>query len=158
MRKYVEFDYGDEIHIHEVAGFWERLMARFIDFPLAIVALVFIPVLGNWLYRALMQSTHRQATVGQLTMNIMVVDIYGDPINFGSATVKHWTNLINVFTLGISYFSMLFDDRGQCIHDNAAKVLVVKSDPVEIYPVEQLEDMDEAPLILDKKIEYRYRY
>lgn len=158
MRKYVEFEYEDEIHVYEVAGFWERLMARVIDFPLAVMALVFVPVLGNWLYRALMQSTHRQATVGQLTLNLKVVDIYGDPIDFGAATIKHWADLINVFTFGITYFSMLFDNKGQCIHDNAANVLVVKSDPIEIYPVSDNELQMEESLILERELDYRYRY
>lgn len=118
----------------EYATFGQRFLAILIDALViaipAILVNLFLPFVGGivigWLYSALQESGRTQATVGKRAMGIMVVNLDGDPINFGQATGRHFGKMVSALILYIGFFMALFTERKQTLHDMMAGCLVVK--------------------------------
>jgi len=129
------------------AGFWRRFAAWVIDAALVwaaavAVVVVFSPwgepwrdidglpavlfwIVGPWLYWALMESSPTQATLGKMTLGIIVTDTEGKRVSFGRATGRHWAKIISGLILFIGYFMAAFTSRKQALHDIIADCLVV---------------------------------
>ena len=112
------------------ASFGERLVARLIDALILILPSIFLPFIGSWLYYAALEGSERGATIGKRAMCIRVVSEDGQSIGFGTATGRFFGNLLNLFTLFIGYFLMLFNARNQCLHDIITSTVVIKDNPV----------------------------
>jgi uncharacterized RDD family membrane protein YckC len=91
-----------------------------------ILLAVFLGALASWLYYALMQSSRKQATLGQMALGIRVTDLEGRRITFARGTGRYFATVITGLTLGIGYLIMLFTDRKQTLHDLIAGTLVVR--------------------------------
>ena len=111
------------------ASFGERLVARLIDGMILILPSMFIPFIVPWLYFALQEGSANGATIGKRAMGIRVLSEDGQAIGFGTATGRFFGQLLNMFTLFIGYFLMLFNSRNQCLHDMITSTIVVKSNP-----------------------------
>ena len=129
------------------AGFWRRFAAWVIDAAVvwtaaAAVVVVFSPwgepwrdidglpavlfwIVGPWLYWALMESSPTQATLGKMTLGIIVTDTQGKRVSFGRATGRHWAKIISALILFIGFFMAGFTSRKQALHDIIADCLVV---------------------------------
>jgi uncharacterized RDD family membrane protein YckC len=92
----------------------------------AILTIAFLAFLGSWLYYALMQSSSRQATLGQLALGLRVTDVEGRRISFARASGRHFATVLTGLTLGIGYLMVLFTTRKQSLHDLVAGTLVVR--------------------------------
>lgn len=114
---------------YEYANFGERLIARFIDGLIVVIPSLFVPFILPWLYYALQESSESGATIGKRIMGIRVVDYEGQRIGFGTATGRFFANFLNLFTLFIGYFLMLFNSRSQCLHDMITGTVVIKAQP-----------------------------
>jgi uncharacterized RDD family membrane protein YckC len=77
-----------------------------------------------WLYRAGMESSRFQATLGKLAMQIKVTDIDGGRISFERATGRYFAKFLSAITLGIGYLMVGFTPRKQGLHDQIAGTLV----------------------------------
>ncbi|UXI68467.1 RDD family protein [Tahibacter amnicola] len=136
---------GDAIH----AGFWRRCAAATLDGLILAIPnnlLGMIPFLGfiaaivvAWLYSALMESSERQATVGKMAMGLKVTDEYGNRIEFGKATGRHFAKILSAIILGIGYMMAGFTARKQGLHDSLAGTCVVFDDvtPGQPLPTER---------------------
>lgn len=78
-----------------------------------------------WLYRALMESSRYQGTVGKIVLGIHVTDMHGRRIGFLHATGRFLADYINMFTLGLGYLIAALPPRKQALHDVVARTLVV---------------------------------
>jgi uncharacterized RDD family membrane protein YckC len=92
----------------------------------AVLTVAFLALLGSWLYYALMQSSSRQATLGQLALGIRVTDLEGRRISFARASGRYFATVLTGLTFGIGYLIMLFTARKQTLHDLVAGTLVVR--------------------------------
>ena len=92
----------------------------------AIVTVVFLALLGSWFYYALLQSSSRQATLGQLALGLRVTDLEGRRISFARASGRHFATVLTGLTFGIGYVMVLFTTRKQTLHDLVAGTLVVR--------------------------------
>jgi uncharacterized RDD family membrane protein YckC len=92
----------------------------------AAFTVAFFAMIGSWLYYALMQSSSKQATLGQLVLGIRVTDLSGRRISFGRATGRYFATILTGLTLGIGYLIMLITDKKQTLHDLIASTLVVR--------------------------------
>ena len=92
----------------------------------AILTVVFLGLLGVWLYYALMQSSSRQATLGQLALGLRVTDLEGRRVSFARASGRHFATGLTGLTLGIGYLLVLFTAKKQTLHDLVAGTLVVR--------------------------------
>ena len=93
------------------AGFWQRLIAGFIDLIILIVieiVLIFIPVVGwiasffvTWLYFAIQHSSTKQATFGMRALDIKITNEKHEKISFWRATgnnIFYTSNLCCCYT------------------------------------------------------------
>jgi len=84
-------------------------------------------VIAGWLYSALFESSHAQATPGKMLLGIKVTDLNGGRISFARATGRHFGHFLSgVFCL-IGYFMAIFTEKKQALHDILAGCLVVRT-------------------------------
>jgi uncharacterized RDD family membrane protein YckC len=139
------------------AGFWRRGAAYIID-----SLLLFIPgyalgaALGQhfvlaqlgsvgmaWLYKASLESSTWQATVGKRALGIKVVGPTGERISFARATGRYFGQILSGLILGIGYLMVAFTHRKQALHDMLASTYVVRADA---QPGEERGDRATMPL------------
>ena len=92
----------------------------------AVLTVAFLALLGSWFYYALMQSSSRQATLGQLALGLRVTDVEGRRISFARASGRHFATVLTGLTFGIGYVIVLFTTRKQTLHDLVAGTVVVR--------------------------------
>jgi anthranilate phosphoribosyltransferase len=92
----------------------------------AVFLIAFTGLLASWLYYALLQSSSRQASLGQMALGIRVTDLEGRRVSFARASGRYFATAITSFTLGIGYLVMLFTARKQTLHDLIAGTLVLR--------------------------------
>lgn len=135
-------------------GFWRRLAASLIDglvlfFPQAIVkVLLGLPVFGTaegdeaekdllvgavffavyWIYAALLESSSRQATLGQQLFGLRVMDLDGRRIDFGRATGRYFAQVLSALLCGVGYLFNLWTSRRQTLHDLITGCVLVRPD------------------------------
>lgn len=117
---------GDEEITYVFATFGERFVARLLDVLIVVIPSVCFPLIGSWLYFALQQSGPLQATVGQRTMDINVLSMDGQKVNFGQATGRYFGNYLNMLTFCVGYFLFFTNDKSQCLHDIVSQCIVVR--------------------------------
>jgi uncharacterized RDD family membrane protein YckC len=80
----------------------------------------------NWIYFTVLESSSKQATFGKRALGIVVTDLQGRRIGFGTANKRYWGKLVSFITVGFGYIMAAFTDRKQALHDLMAGTLVVK--------------------------------
>ena len=117
------------------ASFGERLLALIIDMiPGAILGFyipafgtnIFLGVLYGWLYKALFESSKYQGGLGKIAMGIAVTDDNGQRIDFGTASLRHFSSILSALLFCVGYIMMLFSDQNKCLHDKISGTLVIK--------------------------------
>lgn len=79
-----------------------------------------------WLYYAIFESSSWQATPGKRVLHLYVTDLYGRPISFARATIRHFGKIISGLTFMVGYFLAGFTARKQALHDLLASCLVLR--------------------------------
>lgn len=130
------------------AGFWRRGAAYLVDSIVLLIPNVVLAMALQsqepasslaqfamwWLYKSLMESGPRQATLGKLALGIKVTDLNGARISFGRATGRFFASLLSMLILCIGLLMAAFTHRKRALHDFIAGTLVVRgtADPAEI--------------------------
>ena len=122
------------------AAFWKRAVAFCIDHLLVIIVgtllsamigleteivIQLIILIIGWLYFAVMESSHRQGTVGKMALGIKVTDMDGNRIRFSKATGRYFGKQLSFLILGIGFLMAAFSEKKQSLHDRLAECLVV---------------------------------
>ncbi len=134
------------------ASAWRRLAAFALD--LAIVFLLFLtagvllsvllgPLVGvpgaatvaalavllwlvvDWLYRAVMESSARQGTIGKALLQILVTDAGGHRLSFRRASVRYLGRILSTMTALAGFAMIGITARKQGLHDLISGSLVV---------------------------------
>ena len=79
----------------------------------------------SWIYKAWMESSIEQATLGKKAMGLKVVGLDGSRISFARASGRYFAKLISVIFL-IGYIMAGFSRRKQALHDMIADTLVLR--------------------------------
>ncbi|WP_231514913.1 RDD family protein [Oceanobacillus salinisoli] len=124
------------------AAFGQRVGASIIDFLILfafmfIFSLLFLMYTSDLAaqfwgliiglgYKAGMESSKYQGTLGKLAMGIKVTDDHGQRISFARAMGRYFASYISAFILGIGYLLALFTAKKQTIHDMIAGTVVHK--------------------------------
>ena len=98
----------------------------------ALVVVYAIMILGNWLYFALMESSHWQGTVGKQALKLIVTDLNGERIGFGRATGRYFAKILSAMILLFGYFMVGWTQRKQGLHDMIAGTLVYRADSPDL--------------------------
>ena len=136
----------NEIITYAFASFWSRVAARIIDSLIIFLPGYIIPLLPSWLYWSLQHSHSSQSTVGQKALGLKTLSIDGQPISFGQATGRFFSNFLNALTLSIGIFMMLFNDKRQCLHDYISGCIVVKE--INRLPSSEPRPIDNKPITI----------
>jgi uncharacterized RDD family membrane protein YckC len=80
---------------------------------------------GVWLYFALMESSRKQATLGKMSLGIIVTDLLGQRISFGKATGRYFGKIISSLILCIGFMMAGWTQKKQALHDIMADTLVI---------------------------------
>ncbi len=86
---------------------------------------VFVMLIAQWLYFALMESSSRQATLGKMALGIIVTDMNGGQVSFGKATGRYFGKIVSGMIMCIGYLMAAFTEKKQALHDMMAGTLVV---------------------------------
>lgn len=128
----------------EYANFGKRLLAYLIDWVIIGVAgsiLMFwfgyYVYLGmGWLigalYFILMEGGAWNATLGKRALGIVVTDLNGNGISYGTATVRYLGKIVSSLILGIGYLMAAFTENRQALHDKMASTLVLNAGPANV--------------------------
>ena len=96
----------------------------------AIARVVFanlLHLIAGWIYFSLMQSSTRQASLGQMALGMKVTDLNGGRISLARASGRYFAALISVITLGIGFLMVAFTEKKQALHDMICGTLVVRT-------------------------------
>jgi uncharacterized RDD family membrane protein YckC len=85
---------------------------------------IFVMLIAQWLYFALMESSSRQATLGKMALGIIVTDMNGGKVSFGKATGRYFGKIVSSI-MCIGYLMVAFTEKKQGLHDMMAGTLVV---------------------------------
>ncbi len=86
--------------------------------------LLFIFIIVNWLYHALMESSSKQATLGKMLFNIRVTNLEGKRISFGKATARHFCKILSFLILCLGFLMAGWTKNHQALHDKITGCLV----------------------------------
>ncbi|MGV3538706.1 MAG: RDD family protein [Rufibacter sp.] len=78
------------------------------------------------LYKAIMESSSWQATLGKKALDLKVTDEYGQRISFVRSLGRSIATYISGMIMYIGYIMAAFTSRKQALHDKIAGTLVVK--------------------------------
>ena len=114
-----------------IAGFIVGLIIGILSLgndPTTLAALLggLVGLIVGWLYHALQESSSYQATLGKRAVGIVVTDLDGQRISFGTATGRHFAKILSGLILLIGYIMAAFTEKKQALHDIMAGTLVVK--------------------------------
>jgi uncharacterized RDD family membrane protein YckC len=97
-------------------------------FVAAIMVLVIVSVLAQWLYFAGMESSKSQGTLGKMALGLVVTDMNGQPISFARASGRFFSKLITgLVPFFIGYIMAGFTEKKQALHDMIASCLVLRN-------------------------------
>ena len=146
------------------AGFWARMMAAFLDtlvigamlilgviatigviaytgresiiqnpaaLPLIYVFIVFISIV----YFVLMETGAYGTTFGQRWMNIVVLNSNYQPLTTFRSVMLFVARLVSILTLNVGFFTRLFTQRKQTLHDLLTGTLVVRQNENHKIPI-----------------------
>ena len=95
----------------------------------AVLVVIAVLIVINWLYEALMTSSPRGATLGKMALGLRIVRFDGAQLSFGRATGRHFAKFVvtPAVPLFIGYIMAGFTNRKRALHDILADTLVIKS-------------------------------
>jgi uncharacterized RDD family membrane protein YckC len=140
-----------------LATFWHRLIAFFIDYMLMIIILVvgcyifdrYLPFrivnleMDNLAQREILQAIFSviffvyhflfyvsplSGTLGQHLLKIIVVDADGNKLSVGKAIIRSICKVLSFNILFLGFISVIFSKYKQAFHDAMAKTYVVSKD------------------------------
>ena len=95
-------------------------------FGVTILAMVFLLLVGQWLYHTAMESSRYQATLGKMALGCIVTDMDGNRISFGRANGRFFGKWISSAICNIGYLMAGFTEKKQALHDILASTLVIQ--------------------------------
>jgi uncharacterized RDD family membrane protein YckC len=89
------------------------------------IARISIGALLIFAYRAGMESSVYQATLGKMAMGLKITDLEGKRISVGRAVGRYFAKCLSLLSLGIGYAMAGFDKEKRALHDRIVATLVV---------------------------------
>jgi len=86
--------------------------------------LIFLLILIS--YNSAFEATRMQGSIGKFICRLVVVNVNGERLSFGTALSRNLFKILSSFFFCIGYFAMLWSPMKQCWHDQRAKTYVVK--------------------------------
>jgi uncharacterized RDD family membrane protein YckC len=113
--------------IDGVLTFVFGLVIGFIFFPYGSDGSSFFGIVFGLVYKAGMESSSMQGTLGKKAVGLRVIDANGDRIDFTRALGRYFAAYLSAILLGIGYLMALFTGKSQTLHDMMAGTYVIKN-------------------------------
>jgi uncharacterized RDD family membrane protein YckC len=104
---------------------WSDVQGFFMAIIVAVGIAILVSTVVNILYRAIMESSVRQATLGKLLVGLKLTDLSNQRVSFGRALGRNIVALFSSAFLGVGYLMAIFTERKQTLHDKVAGTVVV---------------------------------
>jgi uncharacterized RDD family membrane protein YckC len=78
------------------------------------------------LYNSVLESSVFQATIGELTLNLKVIDLFGKKLSFLRALTRCIATIVSILPFGYGIWYITTDPKKQSWHDLIAGTFVVK--------------------------------
>lgn len=85
-----------------------------------MVALVFFFYVGFW--------SKGGRTLGMKSWKFKVVDLQGQPIGFGQASLRFFATFVSLAPLGLGFWWGFIEPDGRCWHDRLSNTLLIRTD------------------------------
>lgn len=141
-------------NLEEYSGFWRKALALMIDgFVISLLMLVvfvaiisfaglgatqeqlILTIIGAYvivlLYKPILESSKKQATIGKMVMGIKVIGASGGKISFLRALARFIIEQLHASFL-VGYLISLFTAKKQSLHDIVCKTYVIKTGKTKI--------------------------
>jgi uncharacterized RDD family membrane protein YckC len=94
--------------------------------PALLISMVYLlPLVANFFYFSMMESSVWQATVGKRALGIKVTDADGRRLDFAQAAGRWFAAALSYLTLYVGFAMAGLTDRKRALHDMVASTLVV---------------------------------
>lgn len=97
--------------------------------------LLFIPLIIDWLYHAMMLRSRREGTLGMLAYKIMTTGEHGERLNFRRTTAVYFARTVTYLTVGVGFFSAAFTAKHQTVHDSISHTVVLRRRDEKEIPI-----------------------
>ena len=102
--------------------------ADFSEFAVDYIFSILLSIILVWIYKAVMESSLKQATLGKMALGIVVTDLSGNRVSFGKASGRHFGEILSGFILGIGFLMIGFTAKKQGLHDIMAGCLGINKE------------------------------
>jgi uncharacterized RDD family membrane protein YckC len=139
-----------------LASFWWRVLAYFIDYVIILLMVVILfsalaifssftagPITDEYIdnnepliklvavilmitYHATFEATTLRGSIGKMICKLAVVDINGERLKFGNALSRNLGKILSAMVMGLGFLNILWDKKRQGWHDGLAKTYVVR--------------------------------
>jgi uncharacterized RDD family membrane protein YckC len=92
----------------------------------AMFFVVFIALIGSWLYEALLTSSPWQGTVGKRILRLKVTDDLGRRISFARATGRFFAKILSGMVMDVGFIMVAFMERKRGLHDLICSTQVLR--------------------------------
>jgi uncharacterized RDD family membrane protein YckC len=134
--------------VQTYAGFWPRFGATIVDTLIALMVTVPLMMmvkgsaaagpmdfLVNWVAPAIYTIVFwsvKQATPGKMVLSMRIVDAHtGSAPSLGQYFGRYLGYFVSLIPLGLGFFWIAFDERGQGWHDKLARTVVVRPNAMQ---------------------------
>lgn len=100
--------------------------SKYLKIAFAITGIPLIPI-TKLIVEIFMEASSRQATFGKQWLGVKVTDERGNRLSLSRSAARNALKILSDLTLGIGYLMGFFHRKQQCLHDQIARTLVIKS-------------------------------
>jgi uncharacterized RDD family membrane protein YckC len=100
-----------------------------------------VGLLVDAIYTVVLQTSNKQATLGQSAFDLIVVKNNGEKANFGQVLSRYLISIPSSLIFKLGYVIAIFTKRKQTLHDLIANTVVIEKNEI----------IEKEELVLDKK-------
>ena len=87
-----------------------------------LVVLYFVIILGVLFYKAIMEASPKQGTLGKMIVGIKVTDVNGNRISFGRSIGRYFSMILSGLILYVGFMMAGWTAKKQALHDMIAEI------------------------------------
>ena len=82
-------------------------------------------IIIGWAYYAGLESSTLHGTIGKYALKLEVTDLEGEGLNLFQSTKRYLAHFLSLFTFGIGFIFLAFNDKRQAVHDLLTDCMVL---------------------------------
>lgn len=82
-------------------------------------------IIIGWAYYAGLESSALHGTIGKYALKLEVTDLEGEWLNLFQSSKRYLAHFLSLFTFGIGFIFLAFNDKKQAVHDLLTDCMVL---------------------------------